>query len=92
MELNTNFSYKEIKLFYDGENDARLKERLFIILNTFKSKKKSSYEIAGNVLTSHTKVQRWIRRFNKYGVDGLKNKPKSGRPSHLNNEHKIKLQ
>lgn len=92
MELNTDFSYKEIKSFYDKENDAKLKERLFIILNTFKSKNKSSYDIAGNVLTSHTKVQRWINRFNKHGLNGLKSKPKSGKPSKLKAEHKLQLQ
>lgn len=90
MITNTKFSYDDIKSIYSKEDDGKLKERMFIILNAYKMK--SSYEIAGSVLTSHTKVLRWVNRFNRYGINGLRDKPKSGRPAKLNNEHKKRLQ
>jgi transposase len=53
-----------------------------IILKSFGDK--SSYKVAEEVHTSHTKVQRWVRRFNKKGINGLKDKLRKGRPSRLN--------
>ena len=81
MKLNQKFSYEEIKSAYDKEKDGRIKQRLLIILTAFKMK--SSYKIAEQVKTSHTKVQRWIKRFNKMGLLGLNDKPRSGSPSKL---------
>lgn len=81
MKLNQKFSYEEIKSAYDKEKDGRIKQRLLIILTAFKMK--SSYKIAEQVKTSHTKVQRWIKRFNKSGLNGLKDKPRSGSPAKL---------
>lgn len=90
MILKSVASYEEVRERYNREKNGKIKERLLIILKAFKIK--SSYQIAENVLTSHTKVQRWVRRFNKYGFEGLKDKPKSGRPSKLKKHHKKELQ
>jgi transposase len=89
MKLLTNSSYEKIKSAYDKEKDGRLKQRLLIILKAFKIK--SSYKIAEQTATSHTKVQRWINRFNKYGFEGLKDKSRSGKPSKLNKKQKNQL-
>ena len=87
MKLIKKNSYKEVKFSYDKEKDGRIKLRLLIILTAFKLK--SSYKIAEQVKTSHTKVQRWIKRFNKHGLAGLKDKPRSGSPARLT---KVQLQ
>lgn len=81
MKLNHKISYEEVKLAYDKEDTGRIKQRLLIILTAFRTK--SSYKIADKVKTSHTKVQRWINRFNKSGFNGLKDKPRSGSPAKL---------
>lgn len=87
MKLIQKKSYEEVKLAYDKEKNGRIKQRLLIILTAFKLK--SSYKIAEQVKTSHTKVQRWIKRFNKLGILGLKDKPRSGSPARLT---KLQLQ
>ncbi len=90
MKLTTRISYEKVKEAYDKEKDGRIKQRLFIILKAFKIK--SSYKIADLADTSHTKVQRWINRFNKHGLKGLKDKSRTGKPSKLSTEQKKTLE
>lgn len=90
MKLKSGISYEKVKEAYDKEKDGRVKQRLFIILKAFKIK--SSYKLAEIAATSHTKVQRWINRFNKSGFKGLKDKPRSGKPSKLTIDQKNILQ
>lgn len=90
MKLTAEISYKKVKQAYDKEKDGRIKQRLLIILKAFKIK--SSYKIADLTDTSHTKVQRWINRFNKYGFDGLRDKKRSGRPTRLTEHQKKRLE
>jgi transposase len=90
MKLTAGISYEEVKEAYNKEKDGRIKQRLLIILKAFKIK--SSYKIAELIDTSHTKVQRWINRFNKYGFKGLKDKKRSGRPTQLTEEQKKRLE
>ena len=90
MKLTAGISQEKVKQAYDKEKDGRVKQRLFIILKAFKIK--SSYKIADLADTSHTKVQRWIKRFNKYGIVGLKDKRRDGRPSQLTKQQKEKLE
>jgi transposase len=82
MKLVHKNLYEEVKSAYVAEQNGKIKQRLHIILKAFKIK--SSYKIAEQVNTSHTKVQRWIKRFNKKGIYGLKDKPRSGSPAKLN--------
>lgn len=84
MKLAAGISYKEVKEAYDKEKEGRIKQRLLIILKAFKVK--SSYKIAELTDTTHTKVQRWINRFNKYGLKGLKDRERTGKPSKLTKE------
>lgn len=84
MKLTAGIPYKQVKQAYDKEKDGRVKQRLLIILKAFKLK--SSYKIAELADTSHTKVQRWINRFNKYGFKGLKDKQRTGKPPKLTKE------
>ncbi len=90
MKLTAGISYKKVKETYDKEKDGRIKQRLLIILKAFKIK--SSYKIAEVTDTSHTKVQRWIRRFNKEGFKGLKDKKRIGRPAQLTKQQKERLE
>jgi len=81
MKLTSKFAREPIKDAYNHEKDGRIKQRLLIILKSFGGK--SSYEIAEEVNTSHTKVLRWVKRFNKKGIEGLTDKQRKGRPSML---------
>lgn len=88
MKITSKFSKESIKEAYNKEKDGRIKQRLLIILKSFGDK--SSYEVAEEVNTSHTKVLRWVKRFNKKGIDSLRDKQRKGRPSKLDKKQ-IKL-
>lgn len=81
MKITSKFSRELVKEAYNHEKDGRMKQRLLIILKSFGDK--SSYEVADEVNTSHTKVLRWVKRFNKKGIDALQDKQRKGRPSRL---------
>ncbi len=82
MKITSRFSKESVKKAYNQEKDGRIKQRLLIILKSFGDK--SSYEVAEEVNTSHTKVLKWVKRFNKKGIESLEDKQRKGRPSKLN--------
>ena len=41
--------------------------------------------------TSHKAICNWVHRFNAHGVEGLKDRPRSGRPGRLSKENKVQL-
>src|SRR3989344_1588688 len=90
MKIISVISYEFVENLYKKEKSVRMKQRLLIILKAFKIK--SSYKIANVVGTSHTKVQRWINRFNEFGINGLQDKRKEGRPTFLNQSQKKELE
>lgn len=90
MEIKNNIPVSLVKEKYNKEKDGRIKQRLLIVLKAYKEK--SSYKIAEDVNTSHTKVQRWINRFNKKGFEGLDDKFRSGRPKFIKKKQILQLE
>ena len=90
MNITSKFGKETIKEAYNHERDGKIKQRLLIVLKSFGDK--SSYEVAEEVNTSHTKVLRWVKRFNRRGIDGLKDKQREGRPSLLKNKQIKRLE
>jgi len=72
----------ELRGRYRREEDAKVKERLFLILRV---------EVDGVIPASVAKelhrsrpwASYWLERFSKEGLRGLKDRPRSGRPSRL---------
>jgi transposase len=40
---------------------------------------------------SHKSICNWVHRYNRYGLEGLSDKPRSGRPSRLSEKQRAKL-
>ena len=78
-------SKSELKELYRREEDARVKERLLLILRV---------EMDGVIPASAARelhrsrpwASYWLERFLKEGLNGLKDRPRSGRPSKLRSE------
>ena len=70
---------------YKKENDPKVKERLLIII-----KVKEDKQIPFRVLKEKHRSNPWasdgLKRYDKDGIDGLKDKPKIGRPSEIPEE------
>lgn len=72
-----------------AEKDVKTRERLHAVILELKDY--SREEIANILSTTRATVWRWIKRFNKGGVNGLRDKHKTGRPGKMGAEEKKRL-
>ena len=83
---------KEIKLLkisYKKENDGKIKERILMLIHSYEGT--SSREV-GKILQCDQKlVLYWKNRYEKKGLEGLKTKPRSGKPPLLSLRQKNKI-
>ena len=63
------------------EKNARMQQRLLALAHFQDGK--SRYKIAEYLKVSRTSVNKWISEFLRYGLEGLKEAPRSGRPTKL---------
>ena len=72
----------ELDDLYKSEDDPRVKERLLLILRV-EGDGVISAHVAEELHRSRPWASYWLGRFREEGVDSLKDKPRSGRPSKL---------
>jgi putative transposase len=77
--IATNLSKTRFEKLYRSENDANLKERMLLILNVVYDKQIST-QVARDLHRSKTWASDWLKRYREEGIEGLKNRTKSGRP------------
>lgn len=77
-----SFSKEELETLYKKESGAGLKERLLLILKV-EGEGMIPARVAKELHRSRSWSSDWLARYHKEGIDGLSNKPKSGRPSKL---------
>jgi len=70
---------------YRCEQDAKTKERMLLVLNVVYHGKMSAH-VATDLHRNRTWACVWLKRYEKEGLEGLKNKPRTGRPSELSKE------
>jgi putative transposase len=78
----TKASFEKI---YRDEEDVKTKERMLLVLNVV-YKGKISAHVATDLHRNRAWACVWLKRYEKEGLEGLKNKPKTGRPSELSEE------
>jgi putative transposase len=67
------------------EVNVNTKERLLLVLNLVYQGKISAHVVT-DLQRTRTWAGVWLKRYEKEGLEGLKNKPRSGRPSELPEE------
>lgn len=77
-------SRKKIAELIKKEKDARIKERLQAIL--WRLRNETYSEISRRLNRHIDTVREWVKNWNREGYEGLQDKPKSGRPTILNQE------
>lgn len=77
-------SYDMLKQLYQTEKDVRMKIRLLVILYFWEGY--SSLKIAKLVHQSDSTVRRYLHRYNKFGLPGLKDIPHPPKNTILSNE------
>jgi transposase len=65
---------------YRNEHDTHVKERLLLILR-ISSDKQHIESVASELHRSRAWSYKWFKRYNDKGLDGLRDKPRIGRPS-----------
>ena len=80
----------ELKELYRGEEDAKVRERLLLILRV-EVDGVTPASAARELQRSRPWASYWLERFSKEGVNGLKDRPRSGRPSKLQAEVAVKI-
>jgi putative transposase len=79
----TKTSFEKI---YRDEEDVNTKERMLLVLNVVYQGKISAAHVAIDLHKNITWVCVWLKRYEEEGLEGLKNKPRSGRPSELSED------
>ena len=70
---------------YKKENDSKVKERLLLIIKV-REDKQTPFRVVKEMHRSNPWASDWLKRYDKEGLEGLKNRTKSGRPSELTEE------
>jgi transposase len=76
-----NYSSEQIKAFIDNDNKHKVGIRLYAVYQVSKGKSSRSLEELYN--TSFRQICNWVERFDREGIEGLRDKPRSGRRPRL---------
>jgi len=73
---------------YRKEHNAPVKERLLLIIRISTDKQHIEL-VASELHKSRAWAYKWYKRYNEEGLEGLRDKPRSGRPSFVDEEEII---
>lgn len=80
----TQYSLTELENLLNSKEDYKVGIRLMACIQIAKGA--TSRDIEDFYDMSYSRICHWVKRLNEFGVDGLKNSPKTGRKSHLKQE------
>ncbi len=75
---------------YNDELDVDVKERILLVRRVLTDKQHIE-SIAQELHKSRAWAYKWYKRYNDRGLEGLKNKPRSGRPPLVEHDLMIKI-
>jgi len=73
----TSIALEELRRACDLEEDQKVRERIRLISGIMEGH--SAIEVAKIMMVSESKVNYWRRRFREEGLEGLRDRPRSGR-------------
>jgi transposase len=80
----TSMSVSDIEALLKSKEDYKIALRLFSILPIAKGE--SSRKAQELLLLSHNQICIWVKRFNEFGLEGLNDRPKTGRKPKITND------
>ena len=81
MNVENHYTSKALERLYRSESDARLARRIHGVYLARKGL--SCPEIMAITGAGRRTVQQWVSKYNKDGIDGLRDKPRPGQPTKL---------
>ena len=80
----TKESFEKI---YRHEQNIKTKERMLLVLNVvYQGKVSTAAQVARDLHRSKSWASDWLKRYDKEGINGLKDRTKSGRPTEISEE------
>src|SRR6185437_15887151 len=70
---------------YKKENDSKVKERLLLIIKV-REDNEIPFHVVKELHRSNPWASDWLKRYDKEGLDGLKDRTKTGRPPELSED------
>ncbi len=84
-----NYSAEQVKQYFTTEEKYTVGIRLYAVYQVSKGVSTRKLEELYN--TSFKQIANWVHQFDNEGIEGLKNKPKSGRISKLNDKQQQRI-
>ena len=84
-------SLKQLNSAYRKETDAVVKERILLVKHVRYDKKEASSVAEIELNKTRTWAYKWLHRFDRDGLEGLKDKERSGRPPSVSKEIMVKI-
>ncbi len=75
---------------YRTEHDAHINERILVVIKELLDKQHIE-SVSQEMHRSRAWAYKWYKRYNDVGLEGLKGKPRSGKPSTVSKEVKDKI-
>lgn len=82
---NNNLTRTRFEQLYKRESNADTKERMLLVLNVVYDKHIPA-QTAKDLHRSRTWASDWLKRYREEGIEGLRDRPKSGRPPDIPGE------
>ncbi len=82
---------QELIKAYKDEKDVKVKERLFLIKQVLLDKNIASH-VAKSLGRVRSWAYKWLRRFTEYGIAGLQDMPRTGRPTSIPKKKLVSIQ
>ncbi len=79
-----------LTMAYKNEHDAHVKERMLAVIQVSLDKQHIE-SVAQKLHRSRTWAYKWYKRYGDEGLEGLKDRPRSGKPSTVSKEVKYKI-
>ena len=71
---------------YKKENDPKVKERLLLLIIKVREDRQIPFHIVKEIHLSNPWASDWLKRYDKEGLKGLKDRTKAGRPPELSKD------
>ena len=82
---------QELIKAYKDEKNVKVKERLFLIKQVLLDKNIASH-VAKSLGRVRSWAYKWLRRFTEYGIAGLHDMPRTGRPTSIPKKKLVSIQ
>jgi putative transposase len=89
--INTKITKTRFEKLYKSEHDINVNERMLLVLNVIYHKQIPA-QVARDLHRSRTWASDWLKRYREEGIQGLKNRSKSGRPPDIPTEIVYQIQ